>query len=145
MKDLVIFALPAKLPKRIIIEIDFPNRLIAPRGKTLLPNFSDQLYEYKFIIGIGDYDGPEQTKIRLETECQSDTQALKINNFLEPIDGVIYSEDIGNSYCNYISFLITKNIPNSKYSFIHVPKTINSELATEKINKMIKNFLQMSS
>jgi len=147
MKDLVIFALPAKLPKQIISEINFPNKLIAPRGNKLLPNFATQLYEYKFIIGIGDYDGLDQTKIRLEQECHDGNQTFKINNFLTPSENTIFSKDIGNFNCNYISFLIMEKIEKErldiKYSFIHVPKKMNFKEASEDINYMIGNLLRL--
>jgi len=142
MEDLVIFALTAKLPKDVLSLIDFPKKKIAPTGKKSLTNFANKLQEFKFIVGLGDYSGKDQNNLRLETECHREDQTFHINNLLKPITGVIYSEDIGNSYCNLISFMITKNYPNTSYSFIHIPKKMDAKFAAKKINELIEDYFK---
>jgi pyrrolidone-carboxylate peptidase len=108
----------------------------------------------QYILGLGVYAGIDQDKIRIEEICTNkfrndflDCDTLKtyeINPFLKPGRLSKISRGIGNSYCNYISYQIVKLIDSgelkSRYTFIHVPKTLNCRNAIEEIDQQISDF-----
>ena len=105
----------------------------------------------KYILGMGTYGGIDQNKIRIEEICTNKfrnsyieggrLESHKINSFLELNDSFKLADGIGNSYCNYISYQITKLINNgdlkSKYTFLHIPKTISAYTASKEIDEII--------
>ncbi len=94
----------------------------------------------EFILGMGVYSGVDQETIGIETGT---TNNLPINYFLKP-DGsnVKLASRSGNSLCNLISWkimkLINKNLLNSKYTFLHIPKQFPSYKAISLIEQMLK-------
>ncbi len=107
-----------------------------------------------FILGLGGYSGIDQDKIRLETICSNKSGKkfiegtvltyAKMNPFLTPLPTMKYATALGNSHCNRISWEITKLINQgllkSQYTFLHIPKKINSSIASQDIEKAILNF-----
>lgn len=103
----------------------------------------------QYILGLGQYTGSFKGKIKIEARCFNRYGTNKINplvDFESAVDikpyvaaekSFVYSNKIGRSYCNLISWKIMELINggklNSKYSFLHIPKTMSACVATEKI------------
>ena len=109
----------------------------------------------EYILGLGQFFG-EQDKIRIETKCFNNfkdraispekefKQCVDINPFLKPQSISKFSESIGTSYCNLVSWKIMELINSSKlhshYTFLHIPKQLTVNVATEEINQILSEF-----
>ncbi len=105
----------------------------------------------QYILGLGMYSGVDKNLIRIETRAKNkfrngeiDTglsEIIQINPFLKPNKYAKYAYNMGNSYCNYISYKIAHLIENrqlnSQYTFLHIPKYYNTEVATSEIIQML--------
>lgn len=114
-------------------------------NKKYIKKFISQLFDNhpSFVLGLGMYNRIDQDKLRIETECTSkDNKKLKINNFLTPGKRTKFACCIGNSYCNYISAqimeIINKEKLETRYSFIHIPKSFQINEAVEEIEEMLR-------
>ena len=68
-------------------------------------------------------------------------QGLEINSYLEPLTNSKYTDGIGISYCNLVSWKIMqlifqKNL-NCQYTFLHIPKSMKTQTASEEIDNML--------
>lgn len=107
-----------------------------------------------YIIGLGSYSGVDRDKIRIEritsnsfrnNKIEEDLlDKLKIDNFLTPDisnKNLKFADALGNSWCNLISWKIMRLIKNktlnSRYSFLHIPKSFNLNLATQEIENLL--------
>jgi len=106
------------------------------------------------ILGLGSYSGIDQNKIRIERITtnrfrndkieENAPEKLEINNFLQlptPNDHFKYTDAIGNSWCNFISWKIMKLIENatlrSQYTFLHIPKDFDQKLTVDVIDQAL--------
>lgn len=106
------------------------------------------------ILGLGSYSGVNQDKIRIErittNQFRNDKieenapNKLGISNFLSlsmPSDSFKYTDAIGNSWCNLISWKIMRLIDNgalhSQYSFLHIPKSFDQKIALQAIDQAL--------
>lgn len=94
-----------------------------------------------YILGLGIFFGRVSPIIRIETICHTDTAVFPINPFLSPGKMSIYSDKIGNSYCNQVSSKIVKQIRLgnlcSKYCFLHIPKKMDLIPASAEISHLL--------
>lgn len=103
------------------------------------------------ILGMGIYSGRDKDKIRIETICTNkfkrgfldidEKVELTIPNFLTEDDKFKLAKGMGNSYCNFSAYKITKFIKgnklDTKFSFLHVPKRCKKEeILTSIYNKL---------
>lgn len=107
-----------------------------------------------YILGLGSYSGVDQDKIRIETVCSNQFRndfvegdqytEIEINPFLKPTAAIKYATAIGNSYCNLVSWKIMQLINHDKfhsfYTFLHIPKTMKSWVASQEIDKALQEF-----
>lgn len=106
------------------------------------------------ILGLGSYSGIDRDKIRIErittNQFRNDKieenapSKLEIINFLSlsmPNENFKYADAIGNSWCNLISWKIMRLIEDgtlhSQYSFLHIPKGFNQNLAIRQIENVL--------
>jgi hypothetical protein len=105
----------------------------------------------KYIIGIGDYGGIDRSKIRIEAKCSNkfgmkllgpELKEYDINYFFEENEIFKIANGIGKSYCNMASFyimdLLWEKDLNSLYTFLHIPKGFDVDLAIEEINSQVR-------
>lgn len=115
-------------------------------GEKSINKYLEFLLEHQpeFILGLGIYTGRDQKKIRIETKCSNGLSKTDINPFLKPYQNSIFAESIGNSFCNLASWKIMEliNLGNlkSRYTFLHLPKSMAPSFAVEEIESMIKHF-----
>lgn len=109
----------------------------------------------KYILGIGTYSGIDQDDIRIETitknqfcneAIEKDLQKEKtilLQPFVRPVDQTKYASAIGNSWCNLVSWkiarLIEKGELQSRYNFLHIPKSFKTNTALEIIEAMVQD------
>lgn len=105
------------------------------------------------LLGIGVYTGVDSESMRIENTCknqfrneQIDKKLPKnfnfsINYFIEPGGCFKLATAMGNSYCNLVSYkimnLINKENLVTRFTFLHIPKTFNKQLAVEQISSRI--------
>jgi hypothetical protein len=87
------------------------------------------LGKYTHVIGMGQYSGRDQDKIRIEQTCSAQfrnknkgARRIKIPYFLDENEYMKLSDGIGNSYCNLLSYKIVTKFLDLKYTFLHIPK-----------------------
>jgi pyrrolidone-carboxylate peptidase len=87
--------------------------------------------KYDYVIGVGQYSGRDQDKIRIERSCSAQfrnknrgAKRIKIPYFLSENECMKLSDGIGNSYCNLLSYNIVTKFPAIKYTFLHIPCNI---------------------
>lgn len=109
-----------------------------------------------YILGLGDYTGRDQAKLRVETIAKNQfrNQAItlntplglecKLNPFLPLVKDAKIAKALGNSWCNLISWhignLIQEGTLKSQYTFLHIPKKFSVDRAGEIIESMLLNF-----
>ena len=100
--------------------------------------------KYDYVLGIGDYSGKDQDYIRIETRCSSQFRNnktnltyIKIPYYFKADDGVKLASGIGNSWCNLVSYLILCKSPYLKYTFLHVPRLCDYNIATNIIYEQL--------
>lgn len=88
--------------------------------------------KYEYVIGVGQYSGRDQDKIRIERTCSSQfrnknrgAKRIKIPYFLSENEYMKLSDGIGNSYCNLLSYEIVTKFPEIKFTFLHISKHIS--------------------
>jgi pyrrolidone-carboxylate peptidase len=122
-------------------------------GKASIDRYCETLLRKnpKYILGLGVYTGRGQHTLRLERVCTNRfrntfvggtvLEQLSLKGFLAPVQGAVFAESMGTSYCNYVSWRITSLIESgelcSKYSFVHIPKDMETEAAVSVVERML--------
>lgn len=110
----------------------------------------------EYILGLGTYSGVDQDKIRIETICTNQfrneyldsdiKQQVDINPYLQSSSVFKYTNAIGNSHCNLVSWkimqLINSSKLKSKYTFLHIPKNMNPGGIREIIDNSLLEYCQ---
>lgn len=105
----------------------------------------------EYILGMGVW-WQKGDKIRIETKCHNRFKnkfidgdqeiEYQINPWVKEGDKSVFTDKIGKSYCNYISFkivgLINKGELRSKFSFLHIPKNMPIEITKTEVERMIR-------
>jgi len=104
--------------------------------------------KYDYVIGCGSYSGKDRGCIRIETKCNSQFRNSKdkleikyISYFMKPETSIKLASGIGNSWCNLVSYMIMKKSPDTKYTFLHIPKSFNGIKAAEIISEQLKSII----
>lgn len=104
-------------------------------------NFS----QYEHIIGLGMYPGRDQNKIRIETECtnqfrnnKENLEKLNIPYFIQPNEHMKLAKSIGNSWCNLVSYRLIKAVPDTRYTFLHIPKRFDPFKASRVVETQLE-------
>lgn len=102
---------------------------------------------YKTVLGLGEYGGRDSDKIRIETVCKNrfrnndiilrGQDTIAITAFIKPNTNMKLAQGMGNSWCNKTSYLIRHSFPDIAFSFLHIPKNFDIELAQSLIQKQI--------
>ncbi|MBI4895750.1 MAG: hypothetical protein HY831_04635 [Candidatus Aenigmarchaeota archaeon] len=141
-------AFKGNISESVLKGLDIENKYFLYSNKNSVKAFIKYLEKsrYDFILGLGQYSGVDNNKLRIELECtnkfrnntiEKKFRKIRINNFLLT-ENFKLSKGIGNSYCNILSFLIMdmieKNKMKTKYSFVHIPKYFDQKKAIELIS-----------
>lgn len=130
----------------------------------IFPNNLDRYIEMllrdqpECILGLGVYSGVDQDKIRIETKYtnkfrddfidSSSLQEFNINPYLKPSILSKYSNSIGDTYCNLVSWkilqLIIQKKLQSQYCFLHIPTKIKVWTVAKEIMLMIEELKRRS-
>lgn len=106
----------------------------------------------KYILGLGTYIGVDKDNIRIETVTKNQfrndvieddfpiSKQIIINPFIKQSENTKLATALGNSWCNLISYKIMRLIENkelnSKYTFLHIPSSFNSNFAVDIIDRL---------
>lgn len=106
----------------------------------------------KYILGMGTYTGVDKDKIRIETITKNKfrndviennfpiSKQIIISPFIRESVNTKLASALGNSWCNLISWKIMRLIENkelnSKYTFLHIPSSFNSDFALDIIDRL---------
>lgn len=140
---LLAFAFQDNISSSILQKLDIVNKFYLPSNNRKIENFVEELVKINphYILGLGMYSGKDKDKLRIETLCLDENETRQINYFLTPHIQTKLAKGIGNSYCNFVSFQIMKEIENkklnTKYTFIHIPRTFDIDEAIAEINQML--------
>lgn len=99
------------------------------------------------ILGIGEYSGRDQDKIRIETVCRNkfrntiihtnQPNEITFKNILPTDQYFKRGVGMGNSWCNLMSFEINSTFPDINFTFLHIPKSLSIPQATMSIRKKL--------
>jgi hypothetical protein len=68
------------------------------------------------------------------------SKEINIKPFIKESENTKIASALGNSWCNLISYKIMRLIENkelkSKYTFLHIPSSFNSDFAVEIIDRL---------
>ena len=152
---LLLFAFQRSISESVLNNIKFPNKFIIPNYRGGHAKGIDKLLEFikkenpEFILGLGRYSR-SGTKLRLETISHNlfkkeeiGTQAqFKLHNFVGESESFSIGDNMGNSWCNLVSYKIMELIDygeiQSRYSFIHIPKKFDIKKASDILQKIVK-------
>lgn len=152
-RDLYGFAF-AGLPAKILYSLKAPEMCYI-----VYPNNIDHYLKMlihdqpTYIFGMGTYSGVDQDAIRIETvtknQFHNDTieeqfpksKTLLLQPFVKEIYQTKFASALGNSWCNLVSWKIARQIEKdelqSKYTFLHIPKSFSFKNSVEIIETMI--------
>lgn len=149
------FAFKPNFTSGLLCKIKNIDTCYLVHGQKSIDGYTGWLYQVqpKYILGLGMYTGRDQGKIRIETVCTNSfrnypiesiaAQRIEIEPFLEPLKNSKYSKGMGNSYCNYASWQIMREIQksalNTRYTFLHIPREMNRSIALNEIELMLIN------
>lgn len=145
--NLLVFAFQNNISETVLQKLDTPHKRSIASDNSHIRTFLSELIETnpQYILGLGMYSGRDRNKLRIETVCKDKGKSRYINYFLNPANHSKLAQGIGNSYCNLVSLLIMEAIDKgaltSKYTFIHIPKSFQSNLAVSEINKMLVDYI----
>lgn len=146
---LVIFGFSKTNSQNLLLSLSIGRQFLLKSQKEDIEGFVEDLVKIKpeFILGLGEYSGRDQDKIRQEVRCSNKFKNETLGKSLEKIDIepisidsdlVKLSKNMGNSYCNLVSYLIMKKIKSgqlkSRYIFLHLPKDMEQEIMASEIN-----------
>lgn len=95
------------------------------------------------VLGVGSYSGVDRDNIRLEKFCSDrfrnvgNGTRIPLNNWARAHGHIKPTTNIGNSWCNKLSWEITNKFPDIPYSFLHIPKTYSKTQAVTDIQLLI--------
>jgi pyrrolidone-carboxylate peptidase len=150
---MTIFAFKGTVAEKVSRGLNFPDTYIIEGNKVAIAEFVDHLKAVNpdKILGLGSYSGRDQDQIRIETQCSNKfgnnilggkLEILPIRYWIQASADFKLAHGIGNSYCNLMSFLITKNL-DCEYTFLHIPATIDVLLTANKIRDRINFSLEL--
>lgn len=107
----------------------------------------------QYILGLGIYTGKGKDYLHLETETVNQFKKskiddviqdkLNINPFLKESEKLKFTNTIGTSFCNYVSWKIVSEIQKGKlkseYSFVHIPKSFEASMSGTVIQDQLDN------
>ena len=111
------------------------------------------------ILGLGVHSRSNK-QIYLETQATnrfrgrllgsaSQVKTVTLPNFLPQVSPLQLSTHLGTSYCNYISWqlcqLIISQLPDTRYTFLHLPKNLPPTTLYQQIQPIIAGFIQTNS
>ncbi len=134
-----IFAFSKNISEYVIenLEIKNSNKFYL-KGILQIKKFVARIKKDKpdLILGVGEYSKSSKY-ILIEKYCTNNFkqkiygdkfEKIKIPNFINENKKYKFSNTIGTSYCNLVSFLITKliyeNKLKTKYTFLHLSKNL---------------------
>jgi pyrrolidone-carboxylate peptidase len=142
--NIIGFAFRGNISSKALNELSIKTKFEIESDNKVIDLFIEEMFKLnpKYILGLGMYSGRDKDKLRIETQCIYENKILKINNFLNPSGKSKFANGIGNSYCNYVSGKIMNEIYSkkleTKYTFIHIPKSFDIKVATEEIEEILR-------
>ncbi len=149
MKDnigntILLVAFKNTIAEKVVADLPFKN-LIIESSHTSIDDLMQVIRNFNYVIGLGEYSGKDQNKLRIETKCNKkfrnqeikNSERLDIDQILPVTLNSKYSTGIGNSWCNLLSVRVLNSNFRGKYAFIHIPKTIDPVSAKSEIKTLI--------
>lgn len=149
------FAFQNNISEQVLDQLPIETKLVlGPNIAIDLGNLIQLIIVMKpdHILGLGSYSGRDKDKLRIELKCTNKFRnaiygeqivELELPNFLKLVEDTKYARGIGNSWCNFVSYFLMKDLKESKskakYSFVHIPNTFEIKQSADRINKMIMN------
>lgn len=140
----MVFAFTDTTASKVVKRLAVKNKRYVESDVSSIEKFVSGLPPGFRVVGMGDYGGRDNDKLRIETKCNNKfrnkilTGKLQLTPFLKPGVNAKYAEGIGNSFCNLISHLMI-NRTRSEYAFIHIPKTFDVRSGVCEVEAMIKS------
>ena len=137
------FAFKENISSEVLKKINIREKHFVRSNKKDIKDLMKKLAEKQpsYILGLGMYGGVDKNKLRIETHYSENGKKVPINYFLTPGRVTKLASGIGNSYCNTVSLSIMKVIKvgrlNSRYTFVHIPKSFQISKAVLEIEKML--------
>lgn len=147
------FAFKGTVSEEIIKLLPLHHKVILESSLPSIDSFVQDLLtvQPEFILGLGEYTGRGDEKIRIETvtwnkfrnnRIGSGPEFLTIHPFVKLSEGFKLTHALGNSWCNLISYKIVEQIENkklkSKYTFLHIPKNYSLETVSESLSPLFQ-------
>ncbi len=156
MLTIVSFAFQGTIAENVLRHLNLPTKKIISNSSQAIQEYIDQLIitQPQYILGLGQYTGRDQDKLRIETICTNKFRSTVLGNslitkplssFLKPSQHTKYAHALGNSFCNLISYYlvtaINQNTVHAQYSFLHIPKSFPITQAVSEITAMLPTIL----
>lgn len=100
----------------------------------------------QYVLGLGEYSGKDSNHLRVEVLCSnkfrnsilgSKVQQIEYKPFIKIKEKMPIKRayGIGTSWCNLVSYKLLTSFSSDEinYTFIHIPKTFNLQLAKDTI------------
>jgi len=166
---ITLFGFKDTISEKVLHEVEGDRKYILTSEVEAIENFVEQVLLLKpaFILGMGEYSGRDQDKLRVEERCTHKFRNRRVGEIpsyeIRPFEGHLrgvrlpneklqahlggvlmkHTRAMGNSYCNLVSYLlmheITKNKLRTKYGFIHIPRFFDVKIAGQEIQNLLKH------
>ena len=90
------------------------------------------------VLALGMYAGKDSAQCRLELSCssrfrnQGTRKKWRLNSWLNSMT-LKPANGMGNSWCNKLSYEVTRKYSQLPFSFVHIPKSYEVDKAVEEI------------
>lgn len=121
-------------------------------GEASIDKYCEYLIKHnpEYILGLGIYGGRNKEYIHIETMCNNlfkkklidlkEYKEIEIKPFAIENELAKYSQTLGKSYCNLISWkicsLISSGKISSRYTFLHIPKNNDPDISARVISSI---------
>lgn len=145
-QDLLVFAFTNTIAARVLQRLNVANAKLVRSDVQSIEQLVTEIVEQRpsKVVGLGQYTGRDQDKLRIETRCNNAFRntllhepKLDMQPFVSPRQHSKYARGLGNSFCNLVSLKVINTVPSSQYSFIHIPKRFDPEMAAAEIQSML--------
>lgn len=149
---MILFAFRNTIAEKVLRKISVENKFFIDSSEKDINQFVETISKFSptYIVGLGEYFGRDQDNLRIETICtnkfknqiaDNSLEQATISSFLMPSIHSKYATGIGNSYCNLVSYKLSKSLGQSQYGFIHIPKGFDEGDAAREIETIIGHIL----
>lgn len=122
----------------IVKELDLLHVIYIKSSEKSVNEFVSSLETLKpdKVLVLGQYYGRDRKYLRIEMDCHKGSDTLPIPYFFHETENMKLGKR-QTGICNFLSYEIVSHYPSLSFTFLHIPKGFDKEIAMEEIEKQL--------